>query len=352
MIKSNLHVVIHDVDYVLFCFHSADGRYELTLWTKATLHPDGLVIWEPPAIYKSSCLIDVQYFPFDQQSCHMTFGSWTYNGFQVDLVHYEAENSTTKQIGIDLTEFYPNVEWDVLDVPARRNEKRHLLAPYPDITYNIKMRRKALFYTVNLVIPCVSLSFLTILVFYLPSDSSEKITLCISILLSLTVFFLLLSEMIPPTSQVVPLIAKYLLFTMILVTLSICVTVYVLNVHFRTPATHNMSPLVRKMFLHILPRLLLMRRPQFEKDKTPRLLVSNCTRLEAQDAGKNGAQAFSTFNEANLNERRNRMSGIRYSPPYCNEISRALAGVQYIAEHLRQEEEERGVSICYVCVVK
>lgn len=58
-------------------------------------------------------------------------------------------------------------------------------------------------------------------------------TLCISILVSLTVFFLLLAEIIPPTSLAVPLLGKYLLFTMILVTVSIIVTVCVLNVHFR-----------------------------------------------------------------------------------------------------------------------
>lgn len=37
------------------------------------------------------------------------------------------------------------------------------------------MRRKTLFYTVNLIIPCVGITFLTVLVFYLPSDSGEKV---------------------------------------------------------------------------------------------------------------------------------------------------------------------------------
>ena len=55
-----------------------------------------------------------------------------------------------------------------------------------------------------------------VLVFYLPSDSGEKVSLSISILLSLTVFFLLLAEIIPPTSLVVPLLGKFVLFTMIL----------------------------------------------------------------------------------------------------------------------------------------
>lgn len=45
---------------------------------------------------------------------------------------------------------------------------------------------------------------------------SFQVSLSISILLSLTVFFLLLAEIIPPTSLVVPLLGKFVLFTMIL----------------------------------------------------------------------------------------------------------------------------------------
>ena len=48
---------------------------------------------------------------------------------------------------------------------------------------------------------------------------------------------------------------------------SICVTVVVLNVHFRTPQTHTMAPWVRRVFIHILPRLLVMRRPYYDMDK-------------------------------------------------------------------------------------
>ena len=217
---------------------SADGNFEVTLSTKATLFNSGLVEWKPPAIYHSSCEMDVEYFPFDEQTCVMKFGSWTYDGFQVDLRHQEEEQGTNiVNIGVDLSEFYMSVEWDILAVPAIRNVKYYTCCdePYLDITFNITMRRKTLFYTVNLIIPCMGISFLTVLVFYLPSDSGEKVqyfliffkeinfifnllkvSLSISILLSLTVFFLLLAEIIPPTSLVVPLLGKFVLFTMIL----------------------------------------------------------------------------------------------------------------------------------------
>lgn len=271
-------------DIVLF--NNADGKYEVTLMTKARLNYTGEIEWKPPAIYKSSCKINVEWFPFDEQSCDMKFGSWTYDGYQVDLKHVDqVKGSNVVDVGIDLKEFYLSVEWDILAVPAFRNEEYYTSQAeqqegledhepnddgseykgklLTDITFFMTLRRKTLFYTVNLIIPCVGISFLTVLVFYLPSDSGEKVTLCISILLSLTVFFLLLAEIIPPTSLAVPLLGKYLLFTMILVSLSIMVTVGILNVHFRSPATHNMSPWVQKVFIHIMPKLLMIERPNY-----------------------------------------------------------------------------------------
>ncbi len=53
--------------------------------TKAVLHYNGKVVWNPPAIYKSSCEIDVEFFPFDEQTCFMKFGSWTYDGYMVSI---------------------------------------------------------------------------------------------------------------------------------------------------------------------------------------------------------------------------------------------------------------------------
>lgn len=105
----------------------------------------------------------------------------------------------------------------------------------------------------------------------------------ISILISLHVFFLLVVEIIPPTSLVVPLLGKYLIFAMILVSIryvltsfncassiklttflySICVTVVVLNVHFRSPQTHRMAPWVKRVFINFLPKFLFIQRPTY-----------------------------------------------------------------------------------------
>lgn len=331
-------------DVVLY--NNADGNYEVTLMTKATLFHDGRVKWEPPAIYKSSCLIEVKFFPFDKQNCTLKFGSWTYDGNQVDLQHIWTDLIPGKgqldelHYGIDTKHFYNSTEWDLLAVSAKKHEKYYTCCsePYPDITFYITIRRKTLFHTVNLIIPCVAISFLTVLVFYLPSDSGEKIALCISILLSLTVFFLLLSETIPPTSLVVPLIGKYLLFTMILVTLSIIVTVIVLNVHFRSPSTHVMSSWVRKVFLNILPRLLVMRRPNIDGDATKcqKNVVRTCNGLELRQVGSGDPYM-------DISASRDDLFDFDDSQYYSPEVRRAMDGIRYIAEHLKEEDEAANV---------
>src|SRR4051812_46400914 len=105
----------------------------------------------------------------------------------------------------------------------------------------------------------------------------------------------LLVEIIPATSTI-PLIGTYLLFTMGSVSSSILVSVIcrridrdfkltalyhfisALNLHFRKPTTHSMGEWTRKVFLHWLPKVLFMRRPdlralQESNDRNKPMLV-------------------------------------------------------------------------------
>ncbi|KAG8238154.1 hypothetical protein J437_LFUL016517 [Ladona fulva] len=261
-IESDLHSVPNVATQILLLF-SADGNYEVRYKSNVLIYPNGEVLWVPPAIYQksyplpedSSCTIDVTYFPFDQQTCIMKFGSWTFNGDQVSLQLYNNKNF------VDLSDYWKSGTWDIIEVPAYLNIYEGTPTE-TDITFYIIIRRKTLFYTVNLILPTVLISFLCVLVFYLPAEAGEKVTLGISILLSLVVFLLLVSKILPPTSLVLPLIAKYLLFTFIMNTVSILVTVIIINWNFRGPRTHRMPNWIRLTFLHYLPIVLLMRRPR------------------------------------------------------------------------------------------
>lgn len=80
--------------------------------------------------------------------------------------------------------------------------------PYPYVTYTFKIKRRVLYYMFNIVFPCLWLAILSVMTFWLPPDSGEKITLGITVLLAFSVFMLLVAESMPKTSESVPLIGK------------------------------------------------------------------------------------------------------------------------------------------------
>jgi nicotinic acetylcholine receptor len=176
------------------------------------------------------------------------------------------------------------------------------------------------------------------LVFYLPSDSGEKVSLCISILVALTLFFLLLMEIIPATSITLPLIGKYLLFTMIMVTLSVIITVVILNLHFRTPTTHRMPKWIKVVFLRWLPKVLFMRRPLDESEESFRQVKHNKTIQNERimincHEHRVSRDLTRTLANAPIDERIQRLY---YSPP----VVKAFENICFIAELLKKKDRD------------
>ncbi|XP_062332537.1 neuronal acetylcholine receptor subunit alpha-7-like isoform X1 [Osmerus eperlanus] len=241
----------------ILLYNSADERFDATFHTNVLVNASGYCQYIPPGILKSTCYIDVRWFPFDVQKCDLKFGSWTHNGWLLDL----------QMLDVDISTYIPNGEWDLVGVPAKRNELYYdcCKEPYPDVTFTVTMRRRTLYYGLNLLIPCVLISGLALLVFLLPADSGEKISLGITVLLSLTVFMLLVAEIMPATSDSVPLIAQYFASTMMIVGMSVVVTVIVLQFHHHDPRGGKMPKWVRIVLLNWCAWFLRMKQPGEER---------------------------------------------------------------------------------------
>ncbi|XP_043933778.1 neuronal acetylcholine receptor subunit beta-4 [Protopterus annectens] len=332
-------------DIVLY--NNADGTYEVSLYTNVIVQSNGSTSWLPPAIYKSACKIEVKHFPFDQQNCTLKFRSWTYDHTEIDLV--------LKTNSASMDDFTASGEWDIVALPGRRTV--HNLDPtYVDVTYDFIIKRKPLFYTINLIIPCILITSLAILVFYLPSDCGEKMTLCISVLLALTVFLLLISKIVPPTSLDVPLIGKYLMFTMVLVTFSIVTSVCVLNVHHRSPSTHTMPLWVKTVFLQKLPILLFMKRPengcarqklsQRQKNNLENLQINSADTYKSAGYFMNptSSQQYD-LRVTDIQERYFSTSEVRQrsSKKFHPEVREAIEGVKFIADHVKSDDEDQNI---------
>ncbi|XP_056409713.1 neuronal acetylcholine receptor subunit alpha-9 [Hyla sarda] len=260
-------------DIVLY--NNADDQFTGSMETNVVIRYDGQIMWDSPAITKSSCKVDVSFFPFDGQQCRLTFGSWTYNGNQIDILNHLDTG--------DLTDFVENVEWEVLGMPAKKNVITYgcCSEPYPDVTYTLMLKRRASFYIFNLLLPCVMISFLAPLGFYLPADSGEKVSLGVTVLLALTVFQLLVAESMPP-SENVPLIGKYYIATMTMITASTALTIFIMNIHHCGPEAKPVPKWAKKFILQYMSRIFFVyevgescRRPKPEAEKAPTVQVIN-----------------------------------------------------------------------------
>jgi nicotinic acetylcholine receptor len=181
----------------------------------------------------------VTFFPFDDQLCYLKFGSWTYSGGQIYLAS-RAQSS-------DLSNYIVSGDWDLQSIRVKHNIKEYSCCPgetYHDLVFYIHIRRRVLYYIVSILIPCLLLSAISVMTFWLPPDSGEKVALSITVLLSFSVFMLVVAENVPSTSETIPLIGTYLTLVMFLTSLSIAFTIFVLELHHSTQYSPRISPRV------------------------------------------------------------------------------------------------------------
>lgn len=73
------------------CYSADAGDVEHYGSTGVLVYSDGTVLWVPPATLVAMCQLDLTYWPYDTQTCHLTMGSWTHDGDKIDL----AQNNAT-----------------------------------------------------------------------------------------------------------------------------------------------------------------------------------------------------------------------------------------------------------------
>ncbi|XP_035670070.1 neuronal acetylcholine receptor subunit alpha-9-like [Branchiostoma floridae] len=197
--------------------------------TNAIITSSGDVAWLYPVTMVSSCKMNVYRFPFDEHVCRLQFGSWTYDGFKV--------NVTNRNDKGDSSSFILNEQWDLLDIDAVRHELVYPCCPepYPDASFYISIRRKSLYFMFYVISPCAMMAVMGLLVFLMPPDCGEKLSVGITMLLALVVFAQIIAESLPATSRYIPLIGQFFGCSVCIVAISSAITVLVLNIHFRGP---------------------------------------------------------------------------------------------------------------------
>lgn len=177
----------------------------------AVIHYDGTVIFVRTSLSKVKCDFESLKFPFDKVKCRLAYGSWVYSGEKINLTLFEKPGYDEK--------YEPDPMWDLKKTNAERKRKFYPCCPepYDTVEYNCEFRRRSSQYVHVVLVPLFLLSVLTILLFMLPTHSSERVTLGILLFCAFFTTLLYTSSLIPEWKNL-PYLVIYLIFNLVLIT--------------------------------------------------------------------------------------------------------------------------------------
>ncbi|CAC5421488.1 CHRNN [Mytilus coruscus] len=156
----------------------------------ATITATGEVAYFPGGIINAKCQTDISKFPFDRQTCTLTFVPWGFMSPQLTLnsIYDEAQ----------LIYFSPHSDWKLEKYSTRTNINYF---GYSLFYVELTIKREPLYFAVMIIVPTLLFSLLNPLVFVLPVESGERVSLSVTLLLSYTIFLTLASASIPTSSN-------------------------------------------------------------------------------------------------------------------------------------------------------
>lgn len=192
--------------------------------TPVLVYSSGWVAWVPQATVKAFCDVTtpVGSYPHDPHICNITFGSWTYDGWQIDLnihernaMHWDLFSNT-------------NPRWDVDIERSKMFKVEAMNSYYSHINALFTLKRRPPTEMRIVWVFCILVMTLTLSMFCIPSNSAKKITLGASLLIILTLLIIYCAAMTP--SPRTPLLAvSFVQSTMIAVTSALFLEIIVIN---------------------------------------------------------------------------------------------------------------------------
>ncbi|XP_031566076.1 neuronal acetylcholine receptor subunit alpha-5-like isoform X2 [Actinia tenebrosa] len=169
-----------------------------------TVYSNGTNVWVSIAMISSKCDFDISVFPFDEQKCSIVFASESYDTELLDIYLKQGDQlNLGKKPVKEYLKSTSNGEWETGSFTAFRQVKQSSCCstPFVHVKIHLRITRIPTFYILYLLSPFIVLSLLVFFSFIIPPDNGERIGFCSSLLLSLSVYLLLFSELMPNNSR-------------------------------------------------------------------------------------------------------------------------------------------------------
>ncbi|XP_052814193.1 neuronal acetylcholine receptor subunit beta-3-like [Mya arenaria] len=184
------------------------------------------------------CPVDVQYFPYDVQTCTLVITSSVYPSASV---FFTGENADTSQLT-------GNDEWEITSHSVDSSDyDANATSSFSKVTYTLELTRLTSGALQGaLMTPLLLSSFLGISTFLVPSEASGKLLVPLAILVAQALFINLLSEEIPFSGNPSPVIGTYLKALVAVSVVETVLTIFVVRIYHNKDRRKPMSRLLQR----------------------------------------------------------------------------------------------------------
>lgn len=127
--------------------------------TDVVIYSHGQLFWVPPVTTHTTCNLDYKYWPWDVQTCSLLVGSWTKNGWEIDVSNMNKRNVSD----VHMDNFVMTM-WDVVKAQSIREVKQYenLTTPWPAIRVDLTVRRVSWMDRKLAVLPLICETFISL----------------------------------------------------------------------------------------------------------------------------------------------------------------------------------------------
>uniref|UniRef100_A0A8C4IVG7 5-hydroxytryptamine receptor 3A n=1 Tax=Dicentrarchus labrax TaxID=13489 RepID=A0A8C4IVG7_DICLA len=195
---------------------------------------DGFIEVTNDQVIISTCRMHVYKFPFDIQSCNISVKSVIHSDKEIELFVFNNKSKIA-----DLRQDFIQYEWLFVNMTVSTIKDDSPGYTQSRIVYTINMKRRSILYIINFLLPILFFLFLDLTSFLISDIGGEKLSFKITVLLAVTVMQLILNDILPSSSDRVPLIALYCTGIFGLMMLSLVETIVVMNLRGRDSASQD-----------------------------------------------------------------------------------------------------------------
>uniref|UniRef100_A0A3Q1FRB1 Uncharacterized protein n=2 Tax=Acanthochromis polyacanthus TaxID=80966 RepID=A0A3Q1FRB1_9TELE len=185
----------------------------------------GSVEYRDDQVVVSTCKICTYKFPFDTQTCSFSFKSVLYSDKEVQIL-FNKNHEVLKEESIRVMR--TQYEWLFVNLTSNTSLDNFYDINQTVIVYSITMKRRSILYIANFLVPVLFFLCLDLASLLISNRGGEKLSFKVTVLLAVTVMQLILNEILPASSDRIPLIAIYCIGVFGMMLLSLMETIFVM----------------------------------------------------------------------------------------------------------------------------